>query len=400
MVHKPRRYSRPSSRGIWFLPKTIEKLAAESGVSPALLKLVFHRRFDPYVEFKMQKKTNGFRTIAVPDKNFKPALNYLLSTFNPRFIHESAWAYQPGKSAAACARVHDGIAWGIKVDLKDFFGSVDEEKVYLALTRSGFSRQGARLLSRTTTRLKLGKSDSSNRYFKRGYAFQSREVRRPVRFIRTRVRTVGHLPQGSPTSGYLSNLVAWDLDSNLSELAQKSGMKYTRYSDDILFSSPSNDFNRETALILLSEIRRRCNTYGFELNNRKTRLLTPGARKQYLGLLLNSPGVRLTVEKRKALETTIWALEKYGVIEHSKHLGFTSESADNLDSNDIGELFFNKFWGQISYVLDVDKPFARKLLNRLLQLGNTDEYLKETERGRKIVAEAGILLSQQNRWAV
>ena len=222
MVHRPKRYNRPSSRGIWFLPKTVKKLASTSNVQSSVLEAVFSRRLDPYVEFQMKKRTGGFRTIAVPTSNFKPTLNYLLSTFSSAFIHDSAWAYVPGKSAVNCARVHEGITWGVKVDLKDFFASVDEDKIYLALTKSGFSWEGSRLIARLTTRLKLGPGDPSVRIFKRPYPFRDRSTR-------SMVSSVGHLPQGSPTSGYLSNLAACDLDCSLSELAGSTDMTYTRY---------------------------------------------------------------------------------------------------------------------------------------------------------------------------
>ncbi len=389
MVHRPKRYNRPSSRGIWFLPKTVEKLASTSSVQSHVLESVLSRAIDPYVEFQMKKRSGGFRTIAVPTSNFKPTLNYLLSTFSSEFIHDAAWAYVPGKSVVNCARIHEGMTWGIKVDLKNFFASVDEDKVYLALTKSGFSWEGSRLVARLTTRLKLGSGDPFVRTLKRPYPFRKRSKR-------TKVRAVGHLPQGSPTSGYLSNLVAWDLDCSLSALAESAGMKYTRYSDDILLSSASLEFNRKEALSLLASIRKRCNSYGFELNQKKTRILTPGSRKQYLGLLLDAPGVRLTSEKKKAIETTMWALEKYGVTNHAAHLGFRVSELEESVTDSRGDLFFNRFWGQVAYVMDVDKKLAISLLSRIIELGKRDAYLRDSEQGQQIIVSAQKLLTQRS----
>lgn len=393
-VHKPIRYPRPRHRSIWFVPNGLPKLSASAGVNLKLLESVVSRETDPYVDFQMKKRTGGLRTIAAPTKEFRPVLDHLLGLLSNDFIHPSAYAYVQGRAVADCARLHEGTVWGVKVDLKDFFSAVDEDKIYIALTRSGLASNRAKMLSKLATRVPA----SAN-------ASQPHKVKR-LRFLGVKLgrgvyRRVGILPQGSPLSGYLANLVAWDLDCNLNEIAKHAGMHYSRYSDDILISSPREDFDRNLALKLVSEVRQVANQLGFDLNTKKTRILTPGSRKQYLGLLIDSPGVRLTKEKRKSIETTFWALEKFGFIQHSaKQLGVKPEAAaETALSFEAAHAFANRLWGQIAYVLDVEPRFAKSLLERLIDMSDRDEFLCHPDGGQNLVTNCRRILTQKNRWS-
>lgn len=386
LVKKPKRYARPESRAIWLLPKSIEAIAKHSETNIDLLKKVAARKIDPYIDFKLRKRTGGTRTIAAPLREFRPALNYLLAQLSTDYVHDAAFAYVPGKSAADAARMHEGMYWGVKLDLKDFFGSIDEDKIYVALTAAGLSPDRARLIRTLTTRSPANSKDSSKTRIKRPFSFLRTQKKRGE------FRRVGYLPQGSPTSGFLANIAAWDLDCALSQMACEEGLVYTRYSDDILLSAMGVPFNREVALKTIASIRKIVNSYGFELNNKKTRILTPGSRKQYLGLLLDAPGLRLTKEKRQAIETTMWALEKYGTYAHARHLGYTSNLEGQAGRLDIGQQLLNKLWGQIAYVLDVEPTLARKILYRIVLLGMTDDFFSDPDGGLGTVEAAKRLL--------
>lgn len=386
----PKRFKRPTSRAIWMLP-TIENIASEAKTPVEYLESIASREFDPYVDFKLRKATGGARLISKPVEKFRPALSHIYSHLHHDFIHKAAYAYVPHRSVVDCARAHEGMVWGVKVDLKNFFGSIDEDQVYIALVSCGLSSARARGISKLTTRAPIGSHGPDAPSSFKG----------PVRGhgkARAKVRRVGHLPQGSSTSGYLANLVAWDLDCAITELAEKMGLTYTRYSDDILVSSRHKNFDRDNALALVGEIRNIVNTYGFDLNAKKTRILTPGSRKQHLGLLLDDPGVRLTADKRKSLESAIWAIEKYGFSEHAKHLGYASQHPSPFDLIEIGDQYLNKFWGRLAYVLDVEPNFARELLTRFVATSSEDFYLSNESGGAMAVKAAERILTHANRW--
>ncbi len=110
-----------------------------------------------------------------------------------------------------------------------------------------------------------------------------------------------HLPQGAPTSPTLSNLIAYRLDARLTGLADSLGLTYTRYADDLLFSGDrrlqrcSKSFIVQVAAIAMEE--------GFQIQFRKTRVLTKSGRQEVAGVVINQhPNIsRPSYDKLKAM---------------------------------------------------------------------------------------------------
>lgn len=395
-MRKQKRYPRPISRAIWILPKTLEAIATATNVSLGTLQAAMRRDLDPYLTFRIPKRLGGFRQVSQPTPEFARVQKYILSLLHPDYIHAAAFAYAPSKSVADCAKLHEGMVWGVKVDINDFFTSIDEDKVYLSLVRLGLAGKVAKMIARLTTRYPI---DSMVQTDDGRFRLVKKSLRQYGKSYKP-FRRVGYLPQGSPTSGFLANLAFWDLDCQLADLAEKLHMTYTRYSDDILFSSNNADFTQEKALSLVSVIRRSANTYGFDLNPKKTRILGPGARKQYLGLLLDSPGIRVAVRKKARIEGTVRAIEKFGFVNHACHIGLSSPNSDKLVSDlEIGHKFMNKFWGEIAYLLNVEPVFAKSILEKLVRIAPNDWYLSHPEGGAINIAAALRILSHENRWS-
>lgn len=102
----------------------------------------------------------------------------------------------------------------------------------------------------------------------------------------------GKLPQGSPCSPVISNLICNILDIRLSKLALSNGCSYSRYADDITFSTNKNQFpdsivinenSNELGPLLVNEIEKA----GFKINNNKTRILRHTSRQEVTGLTVN-----------------------------------------------------------------------------------------------------------------
>jgi retron-type reverse transcriptase len=118
-----------------------------------------------------------------------------------------------------------------------------------------------------------------------------------------------HLPQGAPTSPALANLCAYRLDCRLAGLARTTGANYTRYADDLVFSG-DHEFERNLArfrvfvcAIVLTE--------GFEIRNRKTRVMRSGTQQSVTGLLVNR---RINVSRAQynALKATLHNCRRFG----------------------------------------------------------------------------------------
>jgi retron-type reverse transcriptase len=106
------------------------------------------------------------------------------------------------------------------------------------------------------------------------------------------------LPQGAPTSPVISNLVANHLDIRLSRVATKNRCTYTRYADDITFSTNKSGFPKGVAADrndgspsgdweLSKKIRSEVKRSGFEVNPDKTRMLFRRSRQDVTGLVVN-----------------------------------------------------------------------------------------------------------------
>jgi len=96
---------------------------------------------------------------------------------------------------------------------------------------------------------------------------------------------VPHLPQGSPTSPALANLVSFRLDRRLDGLAARFGATYTRYADDLTFSGDGTLMQRAGRIIALVEAI--AADEGFRVNDAKTRVRSRAQRQLVTGLVVN-----------------------------------------------------------------------------------------------------------------
>jgi retron-type reverse transcriptase len=93
------------------------------------------------------------------------------------------------------------------------------------------------------------------------------------------------LPQGACTSPGISNLIARRMDSRLAGISRKLGWSYTRYADDLSFSSKTQS---DRIGYLLARVRHITQDEGFSINEKKTRVLKPAARQMVTGVVTNA----------------------------------------------------------------------------------------------------------------
>lgn len=311
---------------------TLGHLAHETGASYTYLREVVSRARDPYRSIEVPKKRGGARSISAPEPILMDVqhwiLRQLLTQTDP---HHCSYAYQPGMSIVACASQHIGAKWMLKLDLHDFFGSIEERDVYRVFRRTGYSKLLAFELSRITTRLEV-------------------HDRAPSTGVRLRIPAYtsalqGTLPQGAPTSGALANEAARRLDNLLHGFSTAHKLVYTRYSDDLIFSS-SQAFSRPVVERLLPALSGLISAAGFTLHRSKTRIIPPGARRVVLGLLVDD-SVRLLPEHRRLIEVHLRGCRDNGLANHALHRGFDSALT-----------FINHLDGWISFALGVDRSRA------------------------------------------
>lgn len=327
---------------------SLRHIAHETDVPYSFLRGVIERNDDveSYRVFKLKKQGLGhapdrFRFICAPHPLLLKAQRWINSEILAKVpAHEASFAYVQGGGIVQAAKLHTdaGCRWLIKLDVTNFFESILEPDVYRIFNEMGYQPLVAFELARLCTRLRAS-----------GNPIQKNKIDpslpgRPYHDAR-----IGHLPQGAATSPLLSNLSARPLDATLLAFALREGLVYTRYADDLAFSS-SSEFSRPKALELVHEVYDIMKQHGLWPNMAKTKIIPPGARKLILGLLVDGATPRLTKEFKARIRTHIHFLlrKNVGPALHSQNRGF--DSIFGLQRH---------VYGLVAYAAGVEPEWAR-----------------------------------------
>lgn len=331
-------------------------LAHLADVNLEMLSNVVKRQDDPYRVFRVKKRAipggtaapRRFRTICVPGPGLMRVQRWIAQNIlNAVSPHSASFAFEPNKDLVGAARRHTGCRWLLKMDVLNFFESITERQVYAVFRSLGYGALIAFELARLCTRLHTHNfpPTSKGRHGREGILPYTRALQ-------------GHLPQGAPTSPMLANLAVMELDARLEALAERLGWIYTRYADDLAFSTAGQS-SRGRALSLAALTGRELTSFGLKANRHKTSVMPPGARKILLGVLIDRERPRLSREFRNNLETHLYALDhpKIGASAHRVRRGFASI---------IG--MRKHIAGLIAFAHQVDPSYARPLYSRFDQI--------------------------------
>ncbi|MCA6110923.1 retron Ec67 family RNA-directed DNA polymerase/endonuclease [Bradyrhizobium cenepequi] len=254
--------------------RTLPQLARVLGVKPASLSFVLYWLADDqkYETFTIPKKGGGRRLITAPKPRLKMIQTKLadllldihveLESARSRVQCQLAHGFKPDFSIVTNATAHRNKRYVFNADLKDFFPSINFGRV-------------------------LG-------FFTKDHNFS----------LEPKVATViaqiachnNQLPQGSPCSPVISNLIAHVLDIHLSKVARAGRCTYTRYVDDLTFSTNEKEFpasvarlvsGRSDAWVPGDSLVKHVYRSGFKLNYDKTRMQRRGSRQDATGLIVN-----------------------------------------------------------------------------------------------------------------
>ena len=127
----------------------------------------------------------------------------------------------------------------------------------------------------------------------------------------------------------LTNLALREFDQDIESTAAGYGMYYTRYADDMFFSTKDLSFNRSRGREIIAKLYERMKKEGFRPNITKTRIYSPGSRKVVLGLLVDGVVPKLTREFRAKVRMHLFYLqhEEIGPVLHAQKRGFDSVMA-------------------------------------------------------------------------
>jgi RNA-directed DNA polymerase len=279
---------------------TLRHLSVLSDTTFRFLNRVVSREDGHYKQVLFRKKVPGrsrYRQIHIPEEPLLRIQSWITDNIlRNTNAHPASFAYHPGSQPVYAAMGHCGCKWLLKVDIEDFFHSISEGKVFLTFGELGYPRLLSFELSRITTM--TSRSDAT---------MLPSSPNRWTAIPRYKSDREGFLPQGAPSSPMLSNLVMKRVDEQLTVLATSHGFKYTRYADDLAFSTEAvrtiETMKRFKRMVLSALL-----TAGFKHNRQKTVIRGPGARRIILGILVDGAEPRLAKEFRDRIRQHLYYL--------------------------------------------------------------------------------------------
>jgi len=218
------------------------------GISSQLLDWFVDHPDRSYREFTIPKRKGGVRRIASPRVFLKVTQRLVLDFFLDHLrVHPAVHSFRRGYSSVSNAIVHERQRVVGRLDIKDFFGSVTPEMIARCLTDNGFDADCADKLARLCTRN-------------------------------------GVLPQGAPTSPALSNTLLYPFDQIMEVECAASGLRYTRYADDVTVSGDQVAIVAAALSRAEAELQHR---FGFRVNQAKTRIAGAGTQQRVTGIVVN-----------------------------------------------------------------------------------------------------------------
>jgi RNA-directed DNA polymerase len=299
------------SQGLNFTTSNLERLQANKlsilndgadialamGISINQLRfLAFSRRVatvSHYVRFHIPKKTGGVRAISAPLPRLKEAQQWILDNILEQVVlHPSAHGFRRGRSIVTNAQPHVGALVVINLDLQDFFPSISYRRIKGVFLSLGYSEAVATILGLVCTEPEVTQIELDGRNY---YIAQSER----------------HLPQGAPSSPALTNLLCRRLDRRLAGLANSRGFAYTRYADDLTFSTTNPEKLRDIGNILQGT-KSIVAHEGLAIHPDKTRVLRNSQHQEVTGVVVNE---KLNVSKStlKKFRATLYQIEKDGL---------------------------------------------------------------------------------------
>ena len=306
-----------------------------------------------YKHFSILKKSGKKRNLDAPARGLMSLLTYINKMLQAMYApKDHAVGFIPGRTIVTGAKKHVKHRFVLNLDLKDFFTSIEKHRVFgrLRLAPFNFNIEIANTVAGLCC-MRIGDKEENYKYV---------------------------LPQGSPASPTITNLVCEILDRRLAGLAKRFELTYTRYADDITFSGNRYVFSKNGAFY--KELYRIIEDQQLEVNTDKTRLQKRGGRQEVTGVVV-SDRVNVTREYVKEIRDILYMWEKYGhddafarfYPKYKKEKGHVKKGEPTLDGVIGGKLLYMKM------VKGEDSPTYQKLQKQFDRLTATDNESNSIE---------------------
>ena len=243
---------------------------------PKLRWFCYHRdvaEVTHYRTFAIPKKSGGKRYISAPMPQLKAMQDWIMRKILLRMpVHEAAHGFVPERSIITNAAVHRDPEFVLSMDLKDFFPTLTFRRVKGIFRSMGYLEGIATILALLCTEAP-----------RQAMKLQDPETKED-KWVHVAVGP-RCLPQGSPASPMLTNLASLRLDRRLTGFAQKHGLRFSRYADDLTLSAPKGATHKtEWLQNIVTKI---VESEGFHVHPTKTKVMGRGDRQEVTGLVVN-----------------------------------------------------------------------------------------------------------------
>lgn len=258
-------------------------LLAHLKVNEVELKRIWWFRHRMYSQFKIAKRSGKVRTITAPDRRLKIIQSKLAALLDQLYRQRHpVHGFVSERSVKTNAEAHGHRRFVVNLDIQDFFPTITEKRIAGLLRALGVDRRVSEIVARLCCHM-------------------------------------GHLPQGAPTSPVLSNMICYRLDTDLLLVAKSVRAIYTRYADDITFSSyqpPTLLFEaaipgagRFSPSVLAPQLRAAITSNGFVVNPEKAHYAERNSRRMVTGVKINAG---LNVDRRyiRRIRAMLHSIEK------------------------------------------------------------------------------------------
>lgn len=212
-----------------------------------------------YKRFLVMKRSGGVRAIDHPSRSLKALQQWLLTNVIESWpVHPAAKAYRKDVSIFDNATVHAKSKYLLRMDMKDFFPSITTADMQAYMAKWGHL---------------FDDWSSDDRSGFCGLVFLN-----------------GKLTIGSPTSPAISNALCFDLDATLYNMSFGYGVEYTRYADDLFFSSKKKDVLSAVESGVKKTVSTLSIPNSLKINETKTRHSSKKGARRVTGIVLGSDG--------------------------------------------------------------------------------------------------------------
>ena len=293
--------------------KLIKKMSNDINLSQSDIQKIILSAPYRYKVYPIRKKKPGeFRIIAQPAREVKLLQYWLMAnSLNNLPVHSAAAAYIPKRNILNNAEKHSKNQFILKMDFTNFFPSIkpNDFRVYL-------ERQNRKL-------------------------FEREDLDHVIRilFWKPKKAKEFQLSIGAPSSPHISNLVMYDFDEEAEKLCNANDIVYTRYADDLTFST-NEPYRLRHIHGSVKEVCRKIDHPKLFINTEKTFFSSKRNRRRITGLIIsNDERVSLGRERKRLIRAKI----------HKFVLG-------KLDKEEI-----EKLRGLLAFSNDVEPEFIKRM---------------------------------------